>query len=102
MSAFQPNAFQSNAFQILAGGSFTVWTISPSGGITFGGVTTTVHLRLLAPSGALTFTGSPLFIKTNVYDVTGGVTFGGSNSLIFLPFGTPGQPKLPLVGAGIT
>lgn len=77
-------------------------TFDVSGGIAFSGTVTTEHVKTFLPTGGIEFTGNPLQIKTNVYDVTGSIVFGGTGSLIFIPFGTSNQPKLPMTGAGIT
>lgn len=99
--------------------SGTSFTITPSGGISFGGTSVDVKGKILTVSGGVTFsgTGSATFASggtTYTITPTGGLVFAGSgvsvNSKVFLPsggitFGGSGldlRTKIIDIGGGVS
>lgn len=81
---------------VSAGGGGTTHTISPTGGITFGGTGTEIQGKVIDTSGGVSFTGTGNITFNSggtTYTIvpSGGITFGGTgteiNSKIFIPAG---------------
>lgn len=70
-------------YEYTPGGS-TEYTITPSGGVVFGGAPAFIRNRALLPTGGVVFGGAPAitFNKNYVITASGGVTFAGAPPIL--------------------
>jgi hypothetical protein len=99
-------------WEVLSGGGANIYTITPSGGVSFGGAPAFIKTRLYVPAGTVTFGGTAPFSTSNTYTInplggvvlsgnpnqihikilvpSGGVIMGGTAPILFIPAGGGG------------
>lgn len=72
------------------------FSVSGSGGLSFGGAATVKAGRTVAGAGGMTFSGVATQTKGRVQPTSGGIVFSGAGN----PFGTAGGASFSITGAG--
>ena len=79
----------------------TTFTITPTGGIAFGGSVLYLQSKVFIPSGGILLGGSGLGLRTKFWVPAGGITFAGTGNIIAstTPVSTQ-SPERTKVGVG--